>query len=133
MQIRSILTHAAQALLEGLLIATLVVGLIAGTAFAGKPSGGSPSGSLGASCNPCALSTVATFTGSGLDGTNPRGMVAVTDGSGSTSWAGINVNPDGTTSFVWYMSPKGTYTFKVLQERHNRMTLKAQLSGVVVN
>lgn len=133
MRIRSVLTHAAQALLEGLLIATLVVGLIAGTAFAGKPTRGGAGGSLTASCNPCALYTTATFTGSGLDGSNPRAMVAVTDGSGGTAWAGINVNPDGTTSFVWYMSPKGTYTFKVVQERHNRMTVKAQLSGVVVN
>ena len=40
-----IIKHAAEALLEAALIALLVVGLIAGTAFAGKPSGGSGSGS----------------------------------------------------------------------------------------
>ena len=44
MRIRSVFTHSGQALLEGALIAMLVVGLMAGTAFAarggGKPSGG---------------------------------------------------------------------------------------------
>ena len=36
MRIRSVLTHSGQAVLEGALIAMLVVGLMAGTAFAGK-------------------------------------------------------------------------------------------------
>jgi hypothetical protein len=40
MRIRSVLTHSTQAVLEGALIATMVVGLLAGTAFAGKPGGG---------------------------------------------------------------------------------------------
>ena len=44
MRIRSVLTHSAQAVLEGVLIATLVVGLLAGTAFAGKPGGGGGGG-----------------------------------------------------------------------------------------
>jgi len=46
MRIRSVLTHSAQAIAEGALIATLVVGLMAGTALAGKPSsnGGKPGG-----------------------------------------------------------------------------------------
>ena len=42
MRIRSVLTHSAQAILEGALIATMVVGLLAGTAFArGGGHGGS--------------------------------------------------------------------------------------------
>ena len=50
MRIRSVLSHSTQAILEGALIATLVVGLMAGTAFAarggggGKPGGGSTGG-----------------------------------------------------------------------------------------
>src|SRR5262245_22904400 len=48
MRTRSVLNHAGQAVLEGALIAIVVVGLIAGTAFAarggGKPSGGGGSG-----------------------------------------------------------------------------------------
>ena len=40
MRIRSVLTHSGQAVLEGALIATLVAGLMAGTALAGKGGGG---------------------------------------------------------------------------------------------
>lgn len=39
MRIRSVLTHSGQAVLEGALIATLVVGVMAGTTFAAKPGG----------------------------------------------------------------------------------------------
>lgn len=45
MRIRSVLTHSVQAVLEGALIAMLVVGLLAGTALAGKPGGGGTSAS----------------------------------------------------------------------------------------
>ena len=44
MRIRSVIRHAAEAVLEAALISLLVVGLIAGTALAGKPSGGTTSG-----------------------------------------------------------------------------------------
>jgi hypothetical protein len=43
MRIRSVLTHSGQAVLEGALIAMLIVGLMAGTAFAAK-GGGKPGG-----------------------------------------------------------------------------------------
>src|SRR5688500_2646841 len=43
MLIRTLTKHTAQALAEGGLIALLVVGAMAGTAFAGKPGGGSTS------------------------------------------------------------------------------------------
>jgi hypothetical protein len=39
-RIRSVVIHSGQALLEGALIATMVLGLMAGTVFAGKTSGG---------------------------------------------------------------------------------------------
>jgi hypothetical protein len=41
MRIRSVFTHSTQAVLEGALIAAMVVGLMAGTAFAAKGGGGS--------------------------------------------------------------------------------------------
>jgi hypothetical protein len=47
MRIRSVLSHSTQAILEGALIATLVVGLMAGTAFAAKGGGGKPGGGGG--------------------------------------------------------------------------------------
>jgi|1185.fasta_scaffold217504_2 hypothetical protein len=40
MRTRSVIKHGAEAVLEASLIATLVVGLMAATAFAGKPSAG---------------------------------------------------------------------------------------------
>jgi hypothetical protein len=40
MRTRSVIKHAAQASLEGALVGLLVAGLLAGTALAGKPSGG---------------------------------------------------------------------------------------------
>ena len=134
MRIKSVIKHGLQALAEGSLIALLVVGLVAGTAFAarGGNAGTSSSGTLYTDCNACAVGTTANFWGSGYDGSQPRGMVAVTGSDGSTAWAGINVNPDGTTSFVWYMNPGGTYTFKVLQSSHKRLVLKGMLTGVVV-
>jgi hypothetical protein len=47
MRIRSVLKHTAQALVEGSLIALLVVGLMAGSVFAGKPTGGGGTGGGG--------------------------------------------------------------------------------------
>jgi hypothetical protein len=48
MKIRSLINHAAQALAEGALVSLLVVGLVAGTAVAGKGGGGGkPSGGGG--------------------------------------------------------------------------------------
>ena len=44
MRIRSVLNHSLQAVLEGALIAMLVVGLMAGTALAGKRAGSTTSG-----------------------------------------------------------------------------------------
>src|SRR5262245_19935075 len=50
MRIRSVLTHAGEALCEGLLIAMLVVGILAGTALAGgKPGSGGKGGHGGGS------------------------------------------------------------------------------------
>jgi hypothetical protein len=75
---------------------------------------------------------MATFTGSGYDGSQPRGMAQITDAAGGTSWVGINVASDGTTSFELYMSPAGTYGIKVLQSVRKKMVLKAELVGLVV-
>jgi hypothetical protein len=50
MRIRSVFSHSAQAVAEGALISVLVVGLMAGTAFAGKPSGGGGGHKGGTAC-----------------------------------------------------------------------------------
>ena len=71
MRIRSVLTHSAQAILEGAIVATLVVGLLAGTAFAGKPGGGG-----GGHNKP----------GSGGSGTLAWQMVTDLNGNGAPNW-----------------------------------------------
>ena len=62
MRIKSGLRHASQAIAEGSLIALLIVGLMAGTAFAGKGGGGKPSGGSGGSL---AVSMVVDANGNG--------------------------------------------------------------------
>ena len=52
MRIRSVFSHSVQAVVEGALISLLVVGLMAGTAFAAKGGGGGhgkPGGGTGMS------------------------------------------------------------------------------------
>lgn len=46
MRIKSVFKHSAQALAEGAIVASLVVGLMAGTALAGKPSSGAGASAL---------------------------------------------------------------------------------------
>jgi hypothetical protein len=121
------------------LVALVAVIALVPAALAGKPGGGGGGGGPTASsatlvsdCNPCAVGTVAHFTGSGFDGSQPRGMAAFMDSAGNTTWIGINVNPDGTTAFELYMSPADTYDLKVLQSEHKKLVLKAELPNLVV-
>jgi hypothetical protein len=81
MRIRSVLTHAAQAVTEGALLAILVVGLMAGTAFAGKGGGNASttawislaSGSgFAATAQPSLGSTVTFGAGYPSNTKNPR-------------------------------------------------------------
>ncbi|HTG40764.1 MAG TPA: hypothetical protein VK697_04035, partial [Methylomirabilota bacterium] len=76
MRIKSIFTHSAQAIAEGALISLLVVGLIAGTAFAAKPAagtgghkGGGGGGTTTAACsanpNPVSIATGGQYELSG--------------------------------------------------------------------
>jgi hypothetical protein len=46
-RIRSVLSHSAQVVVEGALVSLLVVGLVAGTAFAAKPTAGTNHGHKG--------------------------------------------------------------------------------------
>jgi hypothetical protein len=70
MRIGSVLKHSGQAVLEGALIAMLVVGLVAGTAFAargggGKPGGGDTTSSATVTVNPNTVDVGAWYTVSG--------------------------------------------------------------------
>ena len=107
MRIRSVLSHSAQAALEGALIATLVVGLMAGTAFAAKPSGAaSSSGSCSATPNPVAVGADYTLTGTGL-GAYAIVNVLISDSSSTTSW-NLQADAKGTSTLVWHSYWTGT-------------------------
>ena len=70
MRIRSVLSHSGQAILEGAIVATLIVGLVAGTAMAARGNGGGgkpPRNTTGG-------------------GTIAWQMVADTNGNGSPNW-----------------------------------------------
>src|SRR4029079_6896166 len=85
MRIRSIFSHSAQAIAEGALVALLVVGLVAGTAFAGKPGSGSPSGTCSATPSPVDVGADYTLVGRGL-GAYAVVNVLIGDSMGTTSW-----------------------------------------------
>ncbi|MBA2381076.1 MAG: hypothetical protein H0V73_03110, partial [Chloroflexi bacterium] len=72
MRIRSVLSHSTQALAEGALISLLVVGLMAGSALAAKPTSSGGHGKPGG--------------GSG-GGTVTLVLVADADGNGAANWA----------------------------------------------
>ena len=87
MRIRSVLSHSAQAVAEGALISLLVVGLMAGTAFAAKPTAGG-GGHKGGGGNNAGTGTIA--------------MVLVTDknGNGIANWndaVTFNISTTATT------------------------------------
>jgi hypothetical protein len=86
MRIRSVLSHSFQALAEGALIALLVVGLMAGTAFAARGGGKQPApvahGTCAAAISPVVRGTQYTILGSGF---KPGEMITlwVTDSHGT--------------------------------------------------
>jgi hypothetical protein len=123
---RRVFDHSWKALLEGVLISLLVVGLIAGTAFAGR--GGKTAvtahGSCQAASSPVAVGTMYTVLGSGF---KPGEMITVwvsdshgtqtlfppVDGSGNfsasswASWTGsysASVYNNGGRKMVWLTS-----------------------------
>jgi hypothetical protein len=87
MRIRSVLKHSTMAVLEGALVASLVVGLMAGTALAGKGGGhGKPGGSASGGSGTVSLVTP---------------PVVDTDGSGTPNWHDVirfNVSTTSTTT-----------------------------------
>ena len=68
MRIRSVLSHSAQAVLEGALIALIVVGLLAGTAFAGGRGGAGGGGGKGGKTVPGGTLAVQMVTDADGDG-----------------------------------------------------------------
>ena len=124
MRIRSVFNHSGQAVLEGALIAMLVVGLMAGTAFAGRGGGGKPSGGGGT----LALVMVADANTNGQPNWRDRITFNVpTSGSnnltvGVRCWQGTNFVYDG---YVGYYPGAWFDPYFTLDGMHWNSTLDA--------
>ena len=115
MRIRSVLSHSGQAVLEGALISMLVVGLMAGTAFAGKPTGGTGGGkhhggvtgsaTLVVSPNP--VSSYSSFQATGCGYTPSVGLQFTLYSTGVTAVYGGTSDSSGCLSNVvlWANAP----------------------------
>jgi hypothetical protein len=107
------------------LIATfvaLVLAVVPGAMAKGKP-GATPTATLFASCNPCAVGSTAHFWGSGYD-PGQGAQLWITYGFGSA----VPVAPDGSVSFDWYMNGPGMYDVRLYQVGNgNKLVLKGEV------
>jgi hypothetical protein len=108
MRIGSILKHSSQAILEGALIAALVVGLVAGTAFAARGGGGShkPRGGGGVTGNatlvvaPNPVPAYSSFQATGCGYTPNAGLQFTLYSTGVTAVYGGTADGGGCLSNV---------------------------------
>ena len=137
MRIRSVITHSTQAILEGAIIASLVVGLMAGTTLAGKDSGhGKPGG--GSTTGATLVVTPTTLAGSG--------MTFTVSGSGYGAGKMVSIsmaNPGCCVAFpvasdasgnIWFQSKTGSAgTYVVKSYTYGTTSLLASTSFTVTS
>lgn len=92
MRIKSVIAHGLQAVAEGSLIALLIVGLMAGTAFAGKPARSGASGSGGT----LAVVMVSDQNGNGAPNWNDQITFDVSTTATDKPWVRLNCYQSGT-------------------------------------
>jgi len=121
MRLRSIFSHSVQAIAEGALISLLVVGLIAGTAFAAKPAsngshkggGGTATAACSATPNPVSVATGGQYVLSGW-GLNADELVQVNiSNSHGTSFWMLQADALGKIAVTTYASWTGTQTVSI--------------------
>jgi hypothetical protein len=124
MRISAVVKHAAQALLEGALIAMLVVGLIAGTAFAGKggATGNKGGGKTGGTTltakvvvTPSPVPAYSTFTATGCGYTPNGGVQFNLYAPGVTAVWGGTADANGCLSSSGWASAPGSARLDVLE------------------
>jgi len=122
MRIRSVLSHSVQAITEAALIALIVVGLVAGTAFAGRGGGKTTTaahGSCAAAASPVAVGSQYTILGSGF---KPGELVTVwVNDSHGTQTMFPPVDSAGHFSATSWASWSGAYTATVYNNGGRRM------------
>ena len=120
MRIRSVFSHSIQAVVEGALISLLVVGLMAGTAFAAKGGGGSHKGGGGtatASCSvtpsPVSVATGGQYTLSGWGlKADELVQVNISNAHGTSFWM-LQADALGKIAVSTFASWTGTQTVSV--------------------
>jgi hypothetical protein len=126
-RIRSVLSHSTQALIEGALISLLVVGLMAGTAFASKPTssgsgghkggGGGSAGTATLVVSPNPVATNSDFRVSGCGYKPSAGVQLNLYAPGTTSVWAVTADSAGCLplGYGWAPGTAGTATLKALE------------------
>lgn len=96
MRMKSVLTHSAQALAEGSLIALLVVGLMAGSVFAAKGGQGKPGGGDSSGGGTLAVVMVSDQNGDGSPNWNDQVTFDVSTTATDKPWVKLNCYQSGT-------------------------------------
>ncbi len=128
--VNRIFKHTAGAALEAALIALLVVGLIAGSAFAAK--GGNTTtatGSCSATPSPVAVGADYTLVGTAL-GAYAIVNVLIHDSMGTTSW-NLQADAAGTTTVTWHSYAAGTSSVTFQKSRHHGFSTVASCTFAV--
>ena len=132
MRIRSVLSHSAQAILEGALISVLVVSLMAGTAFAAKPTagtgghshkgGGGTTGTATVAVSPNPVPAYSEFQATGCSYTPNVGVQFTLYLPGGTAVYGGMVDGNGClyNAVLWANAP-GSATLDVLNASGTRL------------
>ena len=140
MRIRSVFHHTAQALAEGALIALIVVGLVAGSAFAakgggggGKPggSGGTTGGSATLVATPNQLQGGVSYTVTG-SGYQPNWVVGISVADPGCC-AAFNIGTDSTGHISFTLTSGATGTYSIKAYKYGSSTLLASTSVTVTN
>jgi hypothetical protein len=91
MRIGSVLKHSGQAVLEGALIALLVVGLMAGTAFAAKPAAGTSGHKGGGTTSGGVISAPVMVTDTGTPGLSAGDTITFSVSTAATTTPWVNL------------------------------------------
>ncbi len=134
MRIKKLLVHASQAVLEGALVAMLVVGLAAGTALAAKGGGGghnggssTTSGICAVTPDPVAVGADYTLAGANL-GAGTLVNIMIADPNSTSSW-NLQADAAGTVELVWHAYWPGTSNVKFqTANKHHGWTTVATCS-----
>ena len=131
MRIGSVLKHSAQALAEGVLISLLVVGLLAGSAIAGKPNRTpSPTGSCVVAPSEVVVGADWTLKAQNL-GADRFVMVRITNG-GSTTAFNLGSDSAGSLSLTWHSYWPGTAKVELFDNGGRRLAYLTTCSFTVV-